>query len=200
MCTRRANEVNRVFHTPWGEGTLTVLHGRLVEVDLPVTAGSAGPVEESGSTGAMGRGPSGPRAVAGHDGLVTDPADQEVAARWVAELEAYFAGARLSWTADEVGLDELAVGDFAKAVYAALLTVPPAVTVSYGTLAAMAGFPRAARAVGTAMATNPIPIVIPCHRVIRADGSLGNYGDDPALKAQLLAHESKHVRASGGKR
>ncbi len=53
----------------------------------------------------------------------------------------------------------------------------------------MAGFPRAARAVGTAMANNPIPVVVPCHRVIRADGSLGSYGDDPSWKPKLLEHE-----------
>ena len=50
------------------------------------------------------------------------------------------------------------------------------------------------------MACNPIPIVIPCHRVIRSDGSLGNYGDDPALKGHLLAHEREHSAEPGGKR
>jgi methylated-DNA-[protein]-cysteine S-methyltransferase len=125
-------------------------------------------------------------------------ADQTVAERWMSELEAYFAGKRLSWTSREIGLDDLGFGTFAKAVYKALLGVPPATTVSYGELAAMAGYPRAARAVGTAMATNPIPIVIPCHRVIRADGSLGRYGDDPAMKAGLLAHESVHAPTGRG--
>jgi len=67
-----------------------------------------------------------------------------------------------------------------------------------GTLAEMAGYPRAARAVGNAMASNPIPVVVPCHRVVRSDGSLGRYGDDPAWKERLLDHEQKHVARRGG--
>jgi methylated-DNA-[protein]-cysteine S-methyltransferase len=65
-------------------------------------------------------------------------------------------------------------------------------TVSYGELAVMAGRPRAARAVGTAMASNPLPFVIPCHRVIAAGGRIGGYGGGRnaiALKRSLLARE-----------
>ena len=65
-------------------------------------------------------------------------------------------------------------------------------TVSYGELAEMAGRPRAARAVGSAMASNPLPFVIPCHRVIASGGRIGGYGgtrDAVALKRQLLARE-----------
>ena len=65
-------------------------------------------------------------------------------------------------------------------------------TVSYGELAAMAGRPRAARAVGTAMASNPLPFVIPCHRVVAAGGRIGGYGggrNAVALKRSLLARE-----------
>jgi methylated-DNA-[protein]-cysteine S-methyltransferase len=65
-------------------------------------------------------------------------------------------------------------------------------TVSYGELAEMAGRPGAARAVGTAMATNPLPFVIPCHRVVAAGGRIGGYGGGPeaiALKRSLLARE-----------
>jgi methylated-DNA-[protein]-cysteine S-methyltransferase len=61
--------------------------------------------------------------------------------------------------------------------------------VSYGELASRVGHPRAARAVGTAMATNPVPIVVPCHRVLRSGGDVGNYGGGPAMKRQLLSHE-----------
>jgi methylated-DNA-[protein]-cysteine S-methyltransferase len=65
-------------------------------------------------------------------------------------------------------------------------------TVSYGELAEMAGRPRAARAVGSAMASNPLPFVIPCHRVIASGGRIGGYGgtrDAVALKRELLARE-----------
>jgi methylated-DNA-[protein]-cysteine S-methyltransferase len=119
--------------------------------------------------------------------------DRAVVARWVDALAAYFRGERLSWTAEEIGLDQRDTGSFRRAVYESLLTVPAGATVSYGALAEMAGFPGAARAVGTAMASNPIPIVIPCHRVIRSDGGLGRYGNDPSWKDRLLAHELKHA-------
>jgi methylated-DNA-[protein]-cysteine S-methyltransferase len=185
MCTRQVEGAESRFATPWGEGIVTVRKGRLIAVDLPLTAGRA---ETAPSQ----------RTLAEAREATEEQADRTTADGWAEQLESYFRGEKLSWTAKEVGLDDLAVGAFARGVYATLLTVPPAVTVSYGDLAEMAGHPRAARAVGTAMACNPIPIVIPCHRVIRSDGSLGNYGDDPALKERLLAHEREHSPSSGG--
>jgi methylated-DNA-[protein]-cysteine S-methyltransferase len=62
-------------------------------------------------------------------------------------------------------------------------------TVTYGALAARAGHPRAARAVGTACALNPVPIVVPCHRVLPGSGGIGNYGGGPARKRALLELE-----------
>lgn len=162
------------YSTDWGEGTLTVCDGRLVAVGLP------------GDPDGHDHG----RAVSGAE----KAADRAAAERWVRELEAYFRGDRLGWTAEEAGVDELEVGDFRRRVYETLLTVPAGLTVSYGSLAQMAGFPRAARAVGTAMATNPLPVVIPCHRVVRSDGTLGNYGNDPSWKPRLLEHERAHAR------
>jgi methylated-DNA-[protein]-cysteine S-methyltransferase len=190
MYTRQAEGAESRFATPWGEGVVTVRDGRLVGVDLPTTAGR----EE-----AAARAPGAP-VPAESECAARAQTDRAAADGWAEQLESYFRGERLRWTSEEVGLDDLAVGAFARGVYATLLTVPPAVTVSYGDLAEMAGHPRAARAVGTAMAGNPIPIVIPCHRVIRSDGSLGNYGDDPALKERLLAHEREHSPAPGGER
>jgi methylated-DNA-[protein]-cysteine S-methyltransferase len=187
MCTRQVEGVESRFATPWGDGVVTVRKGSLIAVDLPVTAGL-------GETARSQRAPAEAR------GAREDRSDRATADGWAEQLESYFRGERLSWTAKEVGLDDLAVGAFARGVYATLLSVPAAVTVSYGDLAEMAGHPRAARAVGTAMACNPIPIVIPCHRVIRSDGSLGNYGDDPALKERLLAHEREHSPVSVGER
>lgn len=63
-------------------------------------------------------------------------------------------------------------------------------TASYGAVAELAGNPRAVRAVGTACATNPIPVVVPCHRVLRADGTLGGYLGGSDAKRALLALES----------
>ena len=160
------------YETTWGPGAVTVLDGRLVAVHLP---GEAGAVP----------------ATASED---LHPDDRAAVARWTGELEAYFRGERLGWSAEEIGLDDLAVSEFARKVYAHLVEVAAATTVSYGGLAEMAGHPRAARAVGTAMASNPIPIVVPCHRVIRSDGSYGNYGKDPGYKIRLLAHERACVK------
>jgi methylated-DNA-[protein]-cysteine S-methyltransferase len=70
-----------------------------------------------------------------------------------------------------------------------LREVPRGETVSYGELAARAGNPKAARAVGTACARNPIPIVVPCHRVLPGTGRLGNYGGGPERKRALLELE-----------
>ena len=67
--------------------------------------------------------------------------------------------------------------------------------VTYGALARAAGNPRAVRAAGTACATNPIPIVVPCHRVLPASGRLGAYGGGPERKRVLLALEGASVRA-----
>ncbi len=75
-------------------------------------------------------------------------------------------------------------------VYAALLAVPAGAVVSYGDLAAASGLPRAARFAGTTMARNLFPIFIPCHRVVRSDGSPGNYGGGPEMKRRLLDYEA----------
>jgi methylated-DNA-[protein]-cysteine S-methyltransferase len=76
------------------------------------------------------------------------------------------------------------------AVYRALLRVGIGTTISYGALARKAGLPGAARFAGSAMAKNSYPILIPCHRVVKSDGSLGNYGGGVHVKEHLLRHES----------
>lgn len=80
---------------------------------------------------------------------------------------------------------------FQEAVWRALLTVPRGGTVSYARLAAMAGHPQAARAVGSAVAANPIAVIVPCHRVVRCDGSTGGYRWGTTRKAALLAWERR---------
>jgi methylated-DNA-[protein]-cysteine S-methyltransferase len=175
------------YQSRWGEGWIYVRDGRLVGVGLP---GEAGEPEMRPASGLGGEPTSEPGSQ-----------DQEALAFWTTELEAYFAGTRTTWTSLEVRLTDLRLGEFERTVYEALLAVPAGRTVSYGELAEMAGYPRAARAVGNAMAANPIPIVVPCHRVIRADGTLGNYGDDPAWKERLLLHEGwTGAGAGAGKR
>jgi methylated-DNA-[protein]-cysteine S-methyltransferase len=78
---------------------------------------------------------------------------------------------------------------FQRSVWRALTTIPPGTTLSYGALAAKIGCPRAVRAVGTANGSNPISVVVPCHRVIGADGSLTGYGGGLERKQWLLRHE-----------
>ncbi len=79
---------------------------------------------------------------------------------------------------------------FQRKVWAALRTIPARATTSYGELAARLGMPKAARAVGLANGANPIAIVVPCHRVIGANGTLTGYGGGLARKRWLLAHEA----------
>jgi methylated-DNA-[protein]-cysteine S-methyltransferase len=100
------------------------------------------------------------------------------------QLDEYFAGRRHSF---DVALDWSLSQGFRRTVLEHLNTdVGYGVTASYAALAQLAGSPRAVRAVGTACATNPIPIVVPCHRVIRSDGAIGAYRGGPVAKRVLL--------------
>lgn len=113
--------------------------------------------------------------------------DPEVTRIYVAELQEYFAGKRCEFS---IPLD-LRATPFQRAVYRELQRVPYGKTCTYGELALQIGNPKALRAVGTANATNPIPIIIPCHRVVAAGGKLGGYAGGRELKERLLALESK---------
>ena len=100
------------------------------------------------------------------------------------QLDEYFGRRRKRF---RITLDlSLAHGDFRRRALEAARRIPPGETATYGDLAAEVGSPRAARAVGSAMATNPIPIVVPCHRVVPSTGGLGNYGGGVEIKALLL--------------
>jgi len=101
------------------------------------------------------------------------------------ELTEYFAGERLAF---DLPLS-LAGTPFQRAVWAALCRIPPGETRSYGQLAAELG--GGARAVGSANARNPVSIVVPCHRVVGANGRLTGYAGGEAAKAWLLAHERR---------
>jgi methylated-DNA-[protein]-cysteine S-methyltransferase len=106
-------------------------------------------------------------------------------------LEAYFAG-------DPSHLDAVPVAtggtEFQRLVWQALRRIPAGTTISYGELAARIGRPGASRAVGLANGANPVSIVVPCHRVIGANGTLTGYGGGLARKRWLVEHERGHVQ------
>jgi methylated-DNA-[protein]-cysteine S-methyltransferase len=92
--------------------------------------------------------------------------------------------------APQLAFDLRTLGDFDRRVLMQTLRIPRGETRSYGQLAADVGAPRAARAVGTALSHNPVPLLIPCHRVIRSDGSAGEWGTGGTeLKLRLLRNE-----------
>ena len=103
------------------------------------------------------------------------------------ELDEYFAGRRVGF---DVPIDFTLSRGFRRDVLGHLAVIPYGSTESYAQVAVATGNPRAVRAVGTACATNPLPIVIPCHRVVRTDGSLGGYLGGLDAKRALLALEA----------
>jgi methylated-DNA-[protein]-cysteine S-methyltransferase len=106
--------------------------------------------------------------------------------RVATELDEYFAAARREF---HLPLDRrLSVG-FRRTVLESLPTIRYGATATYAAVARIAGSPNAVRAVGTACATNPIPIVVPCHRVVRSDGALGGYRGGVDAKRVLLTLE-----------
>ncbi len=116
--------------------------------------------------------------------LETEPADDPCGVS--SRLRAYFAG-------DLQALDELDLAltgtVFQRQVWAALREIPPGRTWSYGRLASHMGRPKAVRAVGSANAANPAVVIVPCHRVIGADGALSGYAGGVGRKVWLLTHE-----------
>jgi len=103
------------------------------------------------------------------------------------QLDDYFAGQRRDFV---LPLDLRLARGFRRQVLQHLVTIDYGQTQSYAAVAAVTGHPRAVRAVGSACATNPIPVVVPCHRVLRSDGSLGGYAGGLAAKHALLRLES----------
>jgi methylated-DNA-[protein]-cysteine S-methyltransferase len=103
------------------------------------------------------------------------------------QLAEYFAGERRDFV---LPLDFRLAHGFRREVLARLLMIGYGSTESYSKVAAATGHPRAVRAVGTACATNPMPVIVPCHRVLRSDGTLGGYIGGLQTKAALLSLES----------
>jgi len=110
-----------------------------------------------------------------------------------AAFERYFAGDAHALDRIEVDLSSVS-SDFQRKVLLTLRKlVRPGMTISYGELAAAAGWPGAARAVGATMANNPVPIIIACHRVLASDGSLHGYGGGLDMKRALLRMEGAEL-------
>ena len=105
----------------------------------------------------------------------------------VRQLEEYFAGTRKVF---DLALDFRLATGFRRTVVEHLPDIGYGSTASYAALAALAGSPGAVRAAGTACARNPLPVVVPCHRVVRSDGKIGNYLGGTQAKAALLAMEA----------
>ncbi len=102
------------------------------------------------------------------------------------ELDRYFRGRSFTF---ETRVDLADVTPFQRRVLLETAKVPPGRYATYTQVAARAGRPRAARAAGNALHDNPVPIIVPCHRVLRGDGSLGGYGGGLPAKEWLLRHE-----------
>ena len=132
----------------------------------------------------------------GHDAVLEDlaravsprvlfaPARLDDVAR---QLDEYFAGHRRAF---DVTVDLRLATGFRRNVLEHLRAIPFGATESYAVVASAVGSPRAVRAAGTACATNPVPVVVPCHRVVRSDGSVGQYRGGVAAKRALLALEA----------
>jgi len=133
---------------------------------------------------------SGPRPFRPQAGWIAEAAPFRTA---VAQLEEYFAGERRTF--------DLALAprgtEFQQRVWQALREIPYGNTISYGELARRIGKPSAPRAVGLANGANPLPIIVPCHRVIGTDGSLTGFGGGLPIKRRLLALEGGTAQDAG---
>ena len=108
---------------------------------------------------------------------------------WIADLTAYAAGQRVDLSCIEIELPTCT--EFQQRILQACRNIPYGSTSTYGELAAMAGSPRAARAVGNVMASNRLPLVIPCHRVVPSGGRLGGYSAAEGVHTKLRLLEAE---------
>jgi methylated-DNA-[protein]-cysteine S-methyltransferase len=193
------NNIDLAAQYPVDDNDLTRLHARLAAAaerdDLLDVAYRT--VDSPVGTLLIAATPAGLVRVAfsneGHDGVLQNLSDRissrvlHAPARLDAvtqQLDEYFAGSRHSF---DVPLDWQLSKGFRRVVLEHLAAdISYGSTASYGTLARISGSPKAVRAVGTTCATNPIPVVVPCHRVVRSDGTMGNYRGGPAAKRALL--------------
>jgi len=179
--TRKAekNFFMAIFPTSWGKAGIAWSEMGLCKVVLP------GPAERE------------IRRIISSDFPSAEKGGPEKAGDMIEQIQAYFDGERLHF---DMNLDLGWATPFQMDVYRALMTIPAAETWSYGRLAESCGHAGAARAVGTANSGNRIPLVVPCHRVIRSDGGLGGFSapSGPDLKKRLLEHERSVLAAIKG--
>ena len=168
---------------------VTTIASSIVTIDTPV-----GPVRIAASGGRI-------REIhldAKEEAVSGERADRALAQRAAEQLEAYFAGTLTIFDLP-LGAEGTA---FQRSVWHELARIPYATVASYGEIARRVGRPTASRAVGAANGRNPIAIVVPCHRVIGANGTLTGYAGGLWRKEWLLAHEGVEgvggVRAVGG--
>jgi methylated-DNA-[protein]-cysteine S-methyltransferase len=156
--------------SPLGPILIAATHTGIVRVGLP-TEDEAAVLDELA------------RRVSGR--VLRAPRSALTAAR--GQLDEYFERRRTDFA---VALDWRLTTGFRRQVLAATAEIPYGQTASYAQVAAQAGSPRAVRAAGTALATNPLPILIPCHRVLKSGGALGQYRGGTAAKASLIELEA----------
>ena len=183
--------------TPLGDVWLRVEHGALREMIFIDEHRRKQPPDLNGAarlrSKATIKGGNGSTSAASRERLVQDvDAGSPALARIAGAVERYFAG-------DVDALDDIPIRadgtDFQRAVWDAIREIPAGRTASYQEIARSVGRPAAVRAVGTATGRNPVSIVVPCHRVIRSDGSLGGYGGGLHRKEWFLDHERRHSAA-----
>lgn len=157
------------FRTPYGKGLVAATETDICRLELP-------PLEER---------------------LATVGCNSSALTRKAAKLlECYFNHTPISFA--QLPLDLHGLTRFQQQILTRALQIPYGQVISYGCLAQLAGYPRAARAVGGAMAANPIPIIIPCHRVVAASGALTGYSGPGglAMKKNLLSLEGVEFRSN----
>ena len=176
----RIDEVLREFFTPAAPPAL----GARLRAALRAAGAAPRALGRSFRVEASARGV---RRLAPGAGVGADSAAaRRLAARARAELAEYLAGRRTFFS---VPVDLGGLPPFQRRVLAAARRIPFGATVSYAELARRIGRPRAARAVGNALGANPVPVLVPCHRVIRGDGTWGRYAFGGAMKTALLRLE-----------
>ncbi|MHB1325462.1 MAG: methylated-DNA--[protein]-cysteine S-methyltransferase [Thermoleophilia bacterium] len=172
-----------IYKTRFGNGMLVWRGKTLLAHILPGRQGRPGATRETMKSSSRASGPVFWSRI--HRVEPATPDEKKL----VHLLESYFSGKRVDFSQPELPLALADRTPFQANVLAALAAVPYGETITYSGLAAAAGHPRACRAVGNFMAANPYPVIIPCHRVVRGDGSLGNYSAGESWKRRLLELE-----------
>jgi len=156
-----------VVMTPWGPWGIAASARGIVQIELRGSTDGAAPDQGS-------------------------PAARALLAKAQEQLRAYLAGERRPF---DLPMEPAPATDFQRRVWAACAQVPYGATATYAELAQTVGSPKGARAVGQALGANPLPVLVPCHRILSSDGTLGGYGGGLAMKRGLLTLEGVTLQA-----